>query len=137
MGLGKTVQIITLLSHLSVFEGARPFLVTVPNSTIGNCTSPAFSLSTCELIDIAGVREFAKWAPHLRVVPYMVGFFATYRCLARLTSSIQQGDATSRKIIEEYEMFDDSGKLLKTRQYSPIIPPSRSPSGLATPFCRN
>ena len=55
MGLGKTVQIIALLSHLSDEEGARPFLVTVPNSTIGNW-----------------VREFTKWAPSLRVVPYMV-----------------------------------------------------------------
>lgn len=48
MGLGKTVQIITLLSHLSVEEGARPFLVTVPNSTIGNCMSLLVSSAGCE-----------------------------------------------------------------------------------------
>lgn len=53
----------------------KPFLVTVPNSTIGNW-----------------IREFAKWSPKLRVVPYM-------------------GDATSRSIIEDFEMFDN--KTLK------------------------
>lgn len=36
-GLGKTVQIITFLTVLRNEQAARPFLVTVPNSTIGNC----------------------------------------------------------------------------------------------------
>ncbi|KAM0751888.1 hypothetical protein T439DRAFT_325084 [Meredithblackwellia eburnea MCA 4105] len=72
MGLGKTVQIITFLSILSHAHGARPFLVTVPNSTLGNW-----------------VREFERWAPSMRVVPY-------------------GGDAPSRKIIENYELFDGS-----------------------------
>ena len=87
MGLGKTVQIITLLSHLSVEEGARPFLVTVPNSTIGNCTSLLVSSSSYELIEISGVREFAKWAPNLRVVPYMVSLLAIFLGTDELTSS--------------------------------------------------
>lgn len=78
MGLGKTVQIITLLSVLSQDQGARPFLVTVPNSTIGNW-----------------VREFERWSPQMRVVPY-------------------SGDAESRRIIEDYELFDYSGNSLKT-----------------------
>ncbi|ORY90852.1 hypothetical protein BCR35DRAFT_299456 [Leucosporidium creatinivorum] len=75
MGLGKTVQIITLLSVLNNDQGARPFLVTVPNSTIGNW-----------------VREFERWAPSMRVVPY-------------------SGDVESRRIIEEFELFDASGAL--------------------------
>jgi SNF2 family DNA or RNA helicase len=35
-GLGKTVQIISLLSILFETEKTIPFLVVVPNSTIGN-----------------------------------------------------------------------------------------------------
>jgi SNF2 family DNA or RNA helicase len=35
-GLGKTVQIIALLSILFEKERTFPFLVVVPNSTIGN-----------------------------------------------------------------------------------------------------
>ncbi|KAK4703254.1 hypothetical protein P7C70_g2963, partial [Phenoliferia sp. Uapishka_3] len=78
MGLGKTVQIITFLTLLNKKQGARPFLVAVPNSTMGNW-----------------VREFERWAPGMRVVPY-------------------GGDAASRKIVEEYELFDSSGRTLKT-----------------------
>ncbi|KAM0792856.1 hypothetical protein ACM66B_002620 [Microbotryomycetes sp. NB124-2] len=75
MGLGKTVQIITFLSVLYHEHRARPFLVTVPNSTIGNW-----------------VREFERWAPDMRVVPY-------------------SGDIESRRIIEEYELYDQGGNL--------------------------
>ncbi|KAK4049413.1 hypothetical protein OIV83_004146 [Microbotryomycetes sp. JL201] len=75
MGLGKTVQIITFLSVLYHEHRARPFLVTVPNSTIGNW-----------------VREFERWAPDMRVVPY-------------------SGDIESRRIIEDYELYDLSGNL--------------------------
>ncbi|BGP37318.1 hypothetical protein JCM10449v2_001223 [Rhodotorula kratochvilovae] len=75
MGLGKTCQVISFLTYLNQKEGARPFLVIVPNSLIGNW-----------------MREFAKWAPTMRVVPY-------------------NGDGESRKIIEDYELFDDRGSL--------------------------
>uniref|UniRef100_A0A0K3CFQ2 BY PROTMAP: gi/472581396/gb/EMS19135.1/ chromatin remodeling complex subunit, Chd3 [Rhodosporidium toruloides NP11] n=1 Tax=Rhodotorula toruloides TaxID=5286 RepID=A0A0K3CFQ2_RHOTO len=75
MGLGKTCQIISFLSYLNRDEGARPFLVVVPNSLIGNW-----------------MREFEKWAPTMRVVPY-------------------NGDGESRKIIEDYELFDSRGSL--------------------------
>ncbi|GAA5998174.1 uncharacterized protein JCM10292_002374 [Rhodotorula paludigena] len=75
MGLGKTCQIISFLSYLNQNEGARPFLVIVPNSLIGNW-----------------MREFAKWAPSMRVVPY-------------------NGDADSRKIVEDHELFDATGAL--------------------------
>ncbi|GAA5841516.1 hypothetical protein JCM9279_000677 [Rhodotorula babjevae] len=75
MGLGKTCQVITFLTYLNKKEGARPFLVLVPNSLIGNW-----------------MREFAQWAPSMRVVPY-------------------NGDANSRKIIEDYELFDSHGAL--------------------------
>ncbi|GAA5831036.1 hypothetical protein JCM11251_005118 [Rhodosporidiobolus azoricus] len=75
MGLGKTCQIISFLSYLNQDEGARPFLVVVPNSLIGNW-----------------LREFARWAPAMRVVPY-------------------NGDAESRRIVEQYELFDSGGSL--------------------------
>ncbi|SGY67920.1 BQ5605_C004g02825 [Microbotryum silenes-dioicae] len=75
MGLGKTVQIITFLSVLHHEHAARPFLVTVPNSTIGNW-----------------VREFERWAPSMRVVPF-------------------SGDVESRQIIEEFELYDPKGQL--------------------------
>lgn len=42
------------------------------------------------------MNEFAKWTPTLRVVPY-------------------SGDAASRKIIEDYELFSPSGQQLKTQ----------------------
>ncbi|GAA5884888.1 hypothetical protein JCM6882_007139 [Rhodosporidiobolus microsporus] len=75
MGLGKTCQIISFLSYLNQDEGARPFLVVVPNSLVGNW-----------------LREFARWAPAMRVVPF-------------------SGDAESRKIVEQYELFDGHGSL--------------------------
>jgi SNF2 family DNA or RNA helicase len=54
MGLGKTVQVIAALSIMYKQEHARPFLVVVPNSTIGNW-----------------VREFETWGPSdMRVVAY-------------------------------------------------------------------
>jgi SNF2 family DNA or RNA helicase len=56
MGLGKTVQIVTFVSLLFKKENRLPFLIVVPNATIGNW-----------------VREFEKWAPEdLRVVPFNV-----------------------------------------------------------------
>ncbi|GAA6000598.1 hypothetical protein JCM10207_004569 [Rhodosporidiobolus poonsookiae] len=75
MGLGKTCQIISFLSLLNKKEGARPFLVAVPNSLVGNW-----------------MREFQRWAPSMRVVAY-------------------NGDADSRKIVEDYELFDSHGSL--------------------------
>ncbi|KAI0689886.1 SNF2 family N-terminal domain-containing protein [Cytidiella melzeri] len=73
MGLGKTVQIVTFIG--SIVNGVQgsypacPVLVVVPNSTITNW-----------------VREFERWAPNLRVVPFY-------------------GDAKSRDVIKQYELF--------------------------------
>ncbi|KAL0255804.1 hypothetical protein I308_100613 [Cryptococcus tetragattii IND107] len=70
MGLGKTVQIASVLGYLgSAKYEIYPCLVVVPNSTITNW-----------------VREFEKWSPHLRVVPFY-------------------GEAASREIIFKYELF--------------------------------
>ncbi|KIR36110.1 pol II transcription elongation factor [Cryptococcus deuterogattii MMRL2647] len=70
MGLGKTVQIASVLGYLgSAKYEIYPCLVVVPNSTITNW-----------------VREFEKWSPHLRVVPFY-------------------GEAASRQIIFKYELF--------------------------------
>lgn len=50
---GKTVQVATFLGFIAQKWKAFPALVVVPNSTITNW-----------------VREFERWAPDLRVVPY-------------------------------------------------------------------
>ncbi|KAL4070788.1 hypothetical protein J3A83DRAFT_4245468 [Scleroderma citrinum] len=69
MGLGKTVQIVTFLGMVIGKFKAAPALVVVPNSTITNW-----------------VREFSRWAPMLRVVPY-------------------HGEAKSREVVIKYELF--------------------------------
>ncbi|KAG2075089.1 hypothetical protein BDR04DRAFT_1133497 [Suillus decipiens] len=74
MGLGKTVQIVTFLGTIiDKWQGA-PALVVVPNSTITNW-----------------VREFTRWAPKLRVVPFY-------------------GEAKAREVIIEYELFHPSNR---------------------------
>lgn len=69
---GKTVQIVTFLGTLVEKFRAAPALVVVPNSTITNW-----------------VREFSRWAPRLRVVPFF-------------------GEAKSRDVIMRYELFHES-----------------------------
>ncbi|TBU49968.1 SNF2 family N-terminal domain-containing protein [Dichomitus squalens] len=69
MGLGKTVQIVTFIGYIVSAFKCFPALVVVPNSTITNW-----------------VREFERWAPKLRVVPFY-------------------GDAKAREIIKKYELF--------------------------------
>ncbi|KAF8634457.1 hypothetical protein AX15_000900 [Amanita polypyramis BW_CC] len=71
MGLGKTIQIVTFLGTIQDKFNAAPALVVVPNSTITNW-----------------VREFERWAPNLRVVPYY-------------------GDAKAREIIREFELHHE------------------------------
>ncbi|OSD03298.1 hypothetical protein PYCCODRAFT_1434714 [Trametes coccinea BRFM310] len=69
MGLGKTVQIVNFIGYLAAAFEVFPALVVVPNSTITNW-----------------VREFERWAPKLRVVPFY-------------------GEAKSREIIKKYELY--------------------------------
>ncbi|PWY97239.1 hypothetical protein BCV70DRAFT_167309 [Testicularia cyperi] len=69
MGLGKTVQIITFLASIWKECKAGPFLIVVPNSTLPNW-----------------MREFEKWMPQFRVVPYW-------------------GEQQARKMIAQYEFF--------------------------------
>lgn len=69
---GKTVQIVTFLGLLHEKMKVFPSLIVVPNSTITNW-----------------VREFSRWAPHLRVVPFY-------------------GESTARTIIKRYELFHDN-----------------------------
>lgn len=66
---GKTVQIATFLGSIMKKWNAFPALVVVPNSTITNW-----------------VREFERWAPNLRVVPFY-------------------GEKKARKIIQDYELY--------------------------------
>ena len=54
MGLGKTIQTISLLAYLYEMKNIRgPYLVIVPLSTLSNWSS-----------------EFAKWAPSLRAISF-------------------------------------------------------------------
>ncbi|KAJ3555472.1 hypothetical protein NP233_g12200 [Leucocoprinus birnbaumii] len=69
MGLGKTVQVTTFLGFINKNFKAMPALVVVPNSTITNW-----------------VREFERWAPNLRVVPFY-------------------GEKKARDVIKLYELF--------------------------------
>ncbi|KAF8640689.1 hypothetical protein AX17_000345 [Amanita inopinata Kibby_2008] len=71
MGLGKTVQIATFLGNIATKFKAMPALVVVPNSTITNW-----------------VREFERWAPNLRVVPFY-------------------GEAKAREIIRKFELHHE------------------------------
>lgn len=66
---GKTVQIVSFIGYIASVQNSFPALVVVPNSTITNW-----------------VREFERWAPKLRVVPFY-------------------GEAKARDIIKRYELF--------------------------------
>lgn len=66
---GKTVQMATFIGNIATKWKAFPALVVVPNSTITNW-----------------VREFERWAPNLRVVPFY-------------------GERKARDIIREFELF--------------------------------
>ncbi|KAF5374945.1 hypothetical protein D9758_000456 [Tetrapyrgos nigripes] len=71
MGLGKTVQVSTFIGRVIGEFQAAPALIVVPNSTITNW-----------------IREFERWAPKLRVVPFY-------------------GESTGRKVIKEFELFHE------------------------------
>ncbi|KAF9447799.1 hypothetical protein P691DRAFT_801793 [Macrolepiota fuliginosa MF-IS2] len=72
MGLGKTVQVATFLGFIASKWKASPALVVVPNSTITNW-----------------VREFERWAPNLRVVPFY-------------------GEKKARDVIKKFELFHEN-----------------------------
>ncbi|KAI8144647.1 P-loop containing nucleoside triphosphate hydrolase protein [Fennellomyces sp. T-0311] len=74
MGLGKTIQIVTLLNYLLKRYEIFPFVVVVPLSTATNW-----------------LREFARWAPDMVVVPYY-------------------GSAKSRQRALHYEIFRDGSQ---------------------------
>ncbi|KAG6818079.1 hypothetical protein H0H87_009234 [Tephrocybe sp. NHM501043] len=78
MGLGKTVQVATFLGNVAANFKAFPALVVVPNSTITNW-----------------VREFERWAPKLRVVPFY-------------------GESKARDIIKKYELHHERKGLRDT-----------------------
>lgn len=74
VGQGKTVQIATFLGNITTKFNAFPALVVVPNSTITNW-----------------VREFERWAPHLRVVPFY-------------------GEAKARDVIKKFELYHEKSR---------------------------
>ncbi|CAE6457352.1 unnamed protein product [Rhizoctonia solani] len=75
MGLGKTVQLACLIGRL-VTENVYPHLIVVPNSTIVNW-----------------IREFERWAPHVRVVRF-------------------NGEAKARQVIKKYELWNADGRQM-------------------------
>ncbi|KAG6830296.1 hypothetical protein H0H92_001374 [Tricholoma furcatifolium] len=75
---GKTVQVATFLGNIAEKFKASPALVVVPNSTITNW-----------------VREFERWAPRLRVVPFY-------------------GEAKAREIIKKFELYHQSKRAHDT-----------------------
>ncbi|KAG0331006.1 hypothetical protein BG000_011296 [Podila horticola] len=77
MGLGKTIQMVAFVTTLYHQLKAFPCLIVVPNSTLTNW-----------------VREFAKWAPDLRVVPYY-------------------GGQASRSVVRDFELFHRGTQDLK------------------------
>ncbi|KAG7099004.1 hypothetical protein E1B28_000889 [Marasmius oreades] len=77
MGLGKTVQITSFLGKIITSFHAAPALVVVPNSTITNW-----------------VREFERWAPQLRVVPFY-------------------GEARSREVVKTFELYHEDARARK------------------------
>ena len=76
---GKTIQIVTFVGLIINRAKAAPCLVVVPNSTI-----------------TSWVREFERWAPCLRVVPY-------------------HGEAKSREIVRRYELMHDESQTGYTK----------------------
>ncbi|KAF9244536.1 hypothetical protein BU15DRAFT_42035 [Melanogaster broomeanus] len=85
MGLGKTVQIVTFLGTLVEKFNVAPALVVVPNSTVTNW-----------------VREFSRWAPRLRVVPFY-------------------GESKSRDVIIRYELYHESSKKGTEPKYHVLV----------------
>ncbi|KAI9258728.1 P-loop containing nucleoside triphosphate hydrolase protein [Phascolomyces articulosus] len=77
MGLGKTIQIVTFLNFLLTKYRIYPFAIVVPLSTATNW-----------------LREFAKWAPEMVVVPY-------------------HGSSESRKRALKYEIFRGGSKKMR------------------------
>ncbi|KAI9322475.1 P-loop containing nucleoside triphosphate hydrolase protein [Dichotomocladium elegans] len=85
MGLGKTIQIVSFLNYLLRKFAIYPFLIVVPNSTASNW-----------------LREFAKWAPNMVVVPYY-------------------GSSKSRKLSREYELLRGGGSEGKLRCHAVVL----------------
>lgn len=73
------MQIVTFLGNIISHWGALPALVVVPNSTITNW-----------------VREFERWAPNLRVVPF-------------------SGEKAARDVIKDFELFHETVTSDKTK----------------------
>ncbi|EIN14062.1 hypothetical protein PUNSTDRAFT_140446 [Punctularia strigosozonata HHB-11173 SS5] len=87
MGLGKTVQIATFLGTLVERWKVFPALVVVPNSTLTNW-----------------MREFERWAPKLRVVPFY-------------------GEAKARAVIREFELRDSRNYHVLVTTYETLNNP--------------
>ncbi|KAK4515941.1 40S ribosomal protein S21 [Mucor velutinosus] len=93
MGLGKTIQVISFLFYLYRKFVIYPFLIVVPNSTATNW-----------------VREFAKWAPEMIVVPYFG--LAPARKLAMDNEILNgKGQMKCHVVIATYESAIETSKL--------------------------
>jgi hypothetical protein len=92
LGLGKTLQTISLLAYLREDRKMHgPHLVIVPKTTVGNW-----------------LKEFAKWCPAIKVRPKREGLSASQRRRATfLTPCHAAGDGTSTAIM----LIDDMTAL--------------------------
>lgn len=95
MGLGKTVQVIAFLGTLEKTQGARPFLVAVPNSTIPNW-----------------MREFEKWAPGIRVVSYSGGR-ADRDVIEQKEMFTRKGELKTHVVVATYESLEKNAAVFR------------------------
>jgi len=97
MGLGKTLQAISLMAILKEQHGIWPFLVVAPHSTIPNWK-----------------REIEKWAPGLRAARYYGGKGS--RKIQREYERFHKGSTTRLKchvVVTSYTTPVDDIQLLK------------------------
>jgi SNF2 family DNA or RNA helicase len=104
MGLGKTVQICSLIAVLKNKERRMPFLIVVPNSTLGKYVKLLIILRGLFVDDerfSSWSRECAKWIPDVKCVPL-------------------PGDSDSCEVVQNWELFKTSGKS-KRQLAAPVV----------------
>jgi len=94
MGLGKTCQVIAFLAHLQGLSMEKVHMVVVPGSTLENW-----------------LREFARFAPDLRVVPYYGSQTERFELQAQIHDDFESIDV----LVTTYDMAvkKDDNKFLR------------------------
>lgn len=105
MGLGKTVQVISLICHLTEMKIPGPFLIVAPLSTLNNWVS-----------------EFQRFAPKIPVVLFYGSArdrLYTYREITR--KYLVDGFATMPVVITSFETLLAEGYFLRAFNWQYII----------------